>query len=369
MGKIIPEGVDAFKKLIEFKKPDIVHFHELAGSNGITKHHIKAAKEAGAKIILTFHLSGNTCRTGNLVYKGNELCDGMIRTKRCSECYLHSKGYDGIAKVLVPFSIVLQKIGLDTTNWNIKSGTALGTANIIKKLKDDFNTLINSCDHVVVITEWYKKVLLLNGVDSKKISLIKQGLPFITALSKTKKNKKGDEPIRLIFLGRISPFKGLHLLLEALQLLSETKISLDIYGQPSDAEYEQRCRQLTAFKINIQWKYVLHQRDVVATMQDYDAICLCSTFSEMSPLVIQEAFAANIPVIASEVYGNMEQIIHNFNGLLFRFNDTDSLRTQLQRCIEEPGLLLQLSKNICPVKEFDEVAYEYQSLYKSFIQI
>lgn len=369
MGKRIPEGVVAFKKLIEFEKPDIVHFHELAGSSGITLHHIKAAKDAGAKIVITFHLAGYTCRTGNLVYKRNELCDGMIRTGRCSMCYLHSKGYGGLAKVLVPVSIALQKIGLDTTNWTNKAGTALGTANLIEKLKDDFTTLINLCDKVVVLTEWYKKVLLLNGVDSKKIGLIKQGLPFITTVSKTKNNKAGDEPLRLMFLGRISPFKGLHLLLEALQSLPETKISLDIYGQPADAAYEQRCRQLTAGKINIQWKGVLQQREVVATMQDYDALCLCSTFSEMSPLVIQEASAANIPVIASEVYGNMEQITNNVNGLLFRFNDSDSLRVQLQRCIDEPGLLLQLSNNIRPVKKFDEVAHEYQSLYKALMQV
>lgn len=48
---------------------------------------------------------------------------------------------------------------------------------------------------------------------------------------------------------------------------------------------------------------------------------LCSTFSEMSPLVIQEAFAARLPVIASNVYGNAEQITHGENGLLFNFND------------------------------------------------
>ncbi|MFN5134085.1 MAG: glycosyltransferase [Chitinophagaceae bacterium] len=367
MGKRIPKGVASFKQLLTVEQPQIVHFHELAGSNGITLHHIKAAKAAGAKIVITFHLAGSTCRTGNLVFQEKELCDGLIRTTRCSSCYLHAKGFGAIAPILMPVSVTLQKLGIDTTNWNNRAGTALGTAILIQKLKDDFNTLMSLCDKVVVLTEWYKKVLLLNGVDVKKISLIKQGLPFETTISKTVSSKTEDQPVRLMFLGRISPFKGLHLLLEALQTLSEKKISLDIYGQPADVAYEQKCRQLAAGKTNINWNGMLQQSEVIATMQQYDALCLCSTFSEMSPLVIQEAFAAGIPVIASEVYGNKEQVKHNVNGLLFVFNNSGSLKEQLQRCIDEPMLLTQLSKNSSGVKSFDEVADEYLNMYKELL--
>lgn len=368
MGRRAPDGVATFRKLIELEKPGVVHFHELAGSNGITLHHIKAAKDAGAKIVITFHLAGYTCRTGNLIYQGKEFCDGLISTNLCSSCYLHAKGFGAIAPVLVPVSTILQKLGIDTTKWNNKAGTALGTSHLIQKLKDDFTTLMSMCDKVVVLTEWYKKVLVLNGVDSKKIYLIKQGLPFETTVSKIKDNTRGDLPVRMLFLGRISPFKGLHLLLEALQAIPETKISLAIYGQPADAVYEQECRQLAEGKTNIKWKGLLPQNEVIATMQEYDALCLCSTFSEMSPLVIQEAFAAGIPVIASEVYGNKEQVKHNVNGLLFAFNNNSSLKEQLQRCIDEPMLLSQLRKNSSGVKSFDEVADEYLNMYKELLK-
>jgi glycosyltransferase involved in cell wall biosynthesis len=364
MDKRPPDGLQHFIKFIEREKPEIIHFHEFSVGNCITIHHLNVAKKVGAKVLMTFHLAGYSCRTGNLVYKANELCDGVIKTGRCSSCYLHSKGYGSYSPLLVPVSIALQKIGIDPTNWNNKAGTALGTAHLIQKLKDDFNMLMSLCDKVVVLTEWYKKVLMLNGVDSKKICLIKQGLPFETTVSKIKDNRTGDQPVRLLFLGRISPFKGLHLLLEALQTLPEARISLAIYGQPADAVYEQKCRQLAAGKTNINWNGVLPQNEVITTMQQYDALCLCSTFSEMSPLVIQEAFAAGIPVIASEVYGNKEQITHDVNGLLFTFNNSQSLNKQLQRCIDHPGLLQALSKNTTTVKSFDAVADEYLNMYE-----
>jgi glycosyltransferase involved in cell wall biosynthesis len=88
----------------------------------------------------------------------------------------------------------------------------------------------------------------------------------------------------------------------------------------------------------------------------------------MSPLVIQEAFAAGLPVIASNVYGNAEQIKHGVNGFLFKFNDTADLLKQLQRCIDEKDLLNNLANNILPPRSFDEVANEHITLYNSLLK-
>ena len=87
----------------------------------------------------------------------------------------------------------------------------------------------------------------------------------------------------------------------------------------------------------------------------------------MSPLVIQEAFAANVPVIASDVYGNAEQITHNENGWLFTFKDSDSLKLQLQQLINNPSLVEKAKNNIKPVKSFSTVASEYLIVYKKVL--
>jgi glycosyltransferase involved in cell wall biosynthesis len=87
----------------------------------------------------------------------------------------------------------------------------------------------------------------------------------------------------------------------------------------------------------------------------------------MSPLVIQEAFAAGIPVIASNVYGNAEQISHNHNGLLFEFNNVYELHEQILRFINEPLLLQDLRKNIKPPRSFNDVGKEYLDLYKNLL--
>jgi glycosyltransferase involved in cell wall biosynthesis len=362
-----PDGLKDFIAHIVKEQPDIVHFHELAGSNGITLQHVIAAKNTGAKVIMTFHLAGNTCKTGNLLYKDQELCDGIIRLQKCSRCYLHKKGNVAMNALLLPVSFGLNQLGIDTTKWNSKWGTALGTVHLIEQLKEKFEILVAHCDRLVAITKWYEEILLLNAVQEHQISYIPQGLPVEPSVKIPDRVEKTSTAIRLIFLGRINPFKGLHLLLEAILDMPAHLIILDIYGQTGDDAYEHEWRTKTAGRANIFWKGKLRQEEVVHTMQQYDALCLCSTFSEMSPLVIQEAFAAGIPVIASNVYGNAEQIKSNVNGLLFRFKDVASLKEQLQRCINEPALLKQLKTNLTVPRSFKEVADAYIELYKEVV--
>ena len=369
MGYKESNGLQFFKKYIENTNPDIIHFHELAGSNGISLKHVIAAKQNGAKVIFTFHLASYTCKTGSLVFKEKELCTGIIDLKKCASCYLQSKGNPKFNFFLNSGSNILFKLNIDSTKWNNKVGTALGTYYLISNLQYNFKTLIEHCDKVVVLTNWYKNILLLNGVPENKIKLISQGLTFSSVHSLNQTNSKSDfkKTIRLIFLGRISFFKGLHILIDAVMCLPKNSVTLNIYGQDDDSEYGTLLKEKSKSFANIIWQGKLQQNNVFETLQKNDVLCLCSTFSEMSPLVIQEAFAAGIPVLASNVYGNAEQITHNYNGWLFKFKDVTYLSTQLQLLIDNPSLIEEAKKNIKPPRNFDAVAKEQLEVYKEVL--
>ena len=366
MGLCKPEGLKEFTTHVQKELPDIVHFHELAGSNGISLHHVEAAKASGAKVLMTFHLAGYTCRTGTLLYKNKITCNGLIDVKNCSACFCSNKGMFSFINALLPISSLLHKAGINSTSWNNKAGTALGTYYIQEKLKKDFDLLIQKCDHVVVLTNWYKKVLLLNGVDEKKITFVPQALP-INSNSLPYDSGEKTARLKLVFLGRIDPLKGLHILIKALKQLPEQQVSLDIYGQKSGKEYERYWRNKTSGNKNIQWKGQLKQEEVVPMLSAYDALCLCSTFSEMSPLVIQEAFAARIPVLAANVYGNAEQVLDGENGWLFRFKDIADLKNKIKSLIEKPSLIENAKLKIPGVKSFKTVAEEHIILYKKVL--
>ncbi len=288
----------SFRKLLVTEKPDIIHFHELAPGRGINIFHVEKAHELKIPIVLTFHLSYYTCFKGSLIYKDEKKCDGIIKVKRCTECVYQSKNITGIkAKMLDTAALALFKTGIDTTAFNSSIGTALGFPFVINKIKNDLVRLSAMANKIVVLADWYKNILEKNGVPSSKLIYIKQGLTG--AVKELPVSDKIAAPLKLVFIGRISALKGLHLLIDAMADLPAEKICLDIYGPETGDGYAVECKQKSASMKNIRWMGTVASENVIETLSQYHLLCLPSTFSEMSPLVIQEAFAAGIPVLAS----------------------------------------------------------------------
>ncbi|RZK12991.1 MAG: glycosyltransferase [Flavobacterium sp.] len=362
---IPPQGLPAFCGLLERFVPDLVHFQEVTASRGISVFHLLDAKARGYKTIITFHLAGHSCHTGNLMYVDKKSCDGMINISKCAWCTYNDKGLSYTKKALLfGTSNLFFRVGYDTRKWQHKAGTALAFHFIIENLKKSFDQLTNACDHIVSITTWYKEMLIKNGVNPSKITHIPQGLRKQAAC---KNPKKTVDRLKLVFVGRISKIKGIHLLIEALEALPEEKISLAIYGQHNGDEYYNDCIRKSARMNNITWCGVLQPEAVVQTICLYDALCLPSICSEMSPLVIQEAFAAGLPVIASNVYGNAEQIKHGVTGWLFKLGDPEALSSCLKELITQPSKVLEARENLPAARPFALVAEEYDKLYQEII--
>jgi glycosyltransferase involved in cell wall biosynthesis len=257
-------------------------------------------------------------------------------------------------------------LNIDFTKLNHPIGTVLGTCTIINRLERKLIELVDLCDNVVCITNWYQKVLILNGIDEDKITYVGPGLPHSNSSSSVCISK--GHAIKLMFLGRISQVKGLHLLIEALELFSDSEFELSIYGSSDGTNYEHNLKEKTKGKSNIHWKGSLTQVQVNEEMKKHDLLCLCSTVCEMSPLVIQEARASGLPVLVSNVYGNKEQLEHGATGLMFEMNDITSLQQKLFELIKNPNLLKEMKSNIHSPRSFRNVAIEYLNLYEKIMR-
>ncbi|HMJ46908.1 MAG TPA: glycosyltransferase, partial [Ferruginibacter sp.] len=155
LSKKDPEGLFFFKGVLEKERPDIVHFHELAGSNGITYRHVEVSKQLGFKNLMTFHLSGYSCKTGNLMYRDEQLCDGIIRIKRCTECFYKVKKNSPVNTLIAfPLAMAFYSLGINATTWNNSLGTGLGFPFIIEKLKSDLLKLADNCEALIVLSGW-----------------------------------------------------------------------------------------------------------------------------------------------------------------------------------------------------------------------
>jgi glycosyltransferase involved in cell wall biosynthesis len=365
-GERPPSGLINFSKLMVELKPDLVHFQELEAGTSIGLYHVKEITSLGYKSVFTFHLSHYSCFTGTLMQSLQKPCNGVIDGSACTYCSFRTRGLSAFSSGLLNTgAAVLKFAGLNTGLYKSSIATALGMHFLIEQKKKNLAELTGLVSKLVVITDWYRNILALNHVPAGKIRVIKQGLPHSTITGPAAVIP--ESPLRLIFIGRISQFKGVHLLLKALEGIEPSKVELVIYGPTNEDGYAADCRQQTALMKNIKWMGTIQKESVLSEMRQYHALCLPSTFSEMSPLVIQEAFAAGIPVIASNVYGNAEQIKDGVNGLLFRFNDALSLREQLLRCINDPQLLFQLKQGVLSPRSFQEVGDEYHELYQELL--
>lgn len=365
-GKLPPKGLSAFIQVLKEQKPDVVHFHEVAGGVGVGIFHVTAAKQMGFQTVMTFHLAKYTCKTGTLMYMNKTKCDGGIRELACSNCWLNESGENGIKYDVIKAGFLLMNLlKIDTRLLNNRVGTALALPRIIAESRKNLFTLKNNTNYFIALTEWYKNVLLKNGIPPSHINLIKQGIPN----NDFEKNNiyKIHYKLRLIFIGRISHFKGLDVLLSAVIEIPTNKVELDIYGTSTEDNFKNLCLKIAAGKENIRWQGSILPHLVVQTIKTYDVLCIPSSVCEMSPLVIQEAFAAGVPVLASDVYGNAEQITDGVNGWLFKFKDVADLKNKIELLIQTPSLITNAKEKIPTVKSFELVAEEHIALYKKVL--
>jgi glycosyltransferase involved in cell wall biosynthesis len=88
---------------------------------------------------------------------------------------------------------------------------------------------------------------------------------------------------------------------------------------------------------------------------------------ENSPVVIQEARAAGVPVIASGHGALAEKVRHEVDGLLFPPGKVVALRQALRRLVDDPDLPPRLRRNIPPPMDMDSHVEELESLYHRLV--
>jgi glycosyltransferase involved in cell wall biosynthesis len=365
LGKKKPDGLKIFSQIVKKEKPALIHFHELAPGRGINLFHVEEVSKLKIPLVITFHVPFYSCMRGTLLYKGQQKCDGEIIIKRCTACIYQQKDITGVkGSVLNKVAMGLFHLKIDSTGLNSSLATALGFPFVIDKMKKDLLRFSFLAEKIVVIADWYKQVLKRNNIPVNKMVFIKQGLP--NSLIRKPDKSPFTAPLRVVYIGRITALKGLHLLIEAVRKINSEKIQLDIYGSETKDSYIMTCKEKSKTHENIRWQGRINSSEVIDTLSKYHVLCLPSAF-EMSPLVIQEAFAAGLPVLASDVKGNVEQVKNNENGWLFQLDDENDLKNKLESLINNPRMIDKACEKLPSINTFEKVGADHIELYDTVI--
>jgi glycosyltransferase involved in cell wall biosynthesis len=169
--------------------------------------------------------------------------------------------------------------------------------------------------------------------------------------------RHGGATLRLLFIGRIMRYKGLELLIEAVELNKSRgfRVDLGVFGEGALGSNKMRLSKLNAEVVN-RW---LTDEEVGEVLLRFDAVIACHTESSQSG-VVSAAFGAGMPVIATPVGGLMEQVADGVTGVIAKSLDAEALADAMMK-IADPRLYDQLCRNISSEKSTRSMEHFVQS--------
>ena len=156
-----------------------------------------------------------------------------------------------------------------------------------------------------------------------------------------------DSPSRLLYVGRIVPKKGLHVLIKALSLVNNVgNIELAIAG-PVEEKYLRKLQNLVAelkLEIHVEFKGRITEKEKVGLMSAC-SVFVCPTLADYHPIVLVEAQALGAPVISTKVGAIPEIVLHGKTGLLIEPNNERELAKAIDALLEDESLRRRFSLN------------------------
>jgi glycosyltransferase involved in cell wall biosynthesis len=353
-----------FSRILDVEQPDLVHLH--AFTAGVSLRVVQAAKQRNIPVVFTYHTPTVSCQRGTLMRWGRQICDGQIDLHPCAQCTLQSLGLDeNIAKAIGSLPPSLGH-WLGSLNLQGKVWTALQMTELVSLRHAAIHTLVSEVNHIVAVCNWVRDVLLINHVPSEKITVIRQGLCHNLPENINSRQGCAVSTLKIAFLGRLDPTKGIHILIEALRSVPNLPICLDIYGVSQGtggSAYQQQLQTLAANDPRITFKTPVSAENVISTLTDYDLLAVPSQWLETGPMVVLEAFAAGVPILGSNLGGIAELVQHEVNGILVEAASVTAWSKNIQQLCQDRELLIRLRSGIQPPQTMEAVAAEMLSIY------
>lgn len=150
-----------------------------------------------------------------------------------------------------------------------------------------------------------------------------------------------DTGTRIGFIGRLDPIKRVPDLIAAMAKLS-AGYTLDVWGEGS----HRRVIEAAIAKYRLADRVKLHGAIAAPTaaLQQIDCLVLPSA-AEGFGLVLIEAMAAGVPIVATRVPGIREVVREDYTGLLVPVGDPTALANAIQRVCTDESLRLSLMGN------------------------
>ena len=191
----------------------------------------------------------------------------------------------------------------------------------------------------IAVSRSIQRLLIDLGIPNNKIRIVPNGVDTDVF----RPNNKDKASNSLLFVGRIVPNKGLHILLKSLEHV-RTPVTLEIIG-PSSSFYPEYYDEILT-SINTVNETTIHKISFLGPQTKAEmvrwyqraTIFVCPSLSEPFGIVNLEALSCGTPVIASSVGGIPEVVKDNKNGILVPSGAPVELADAIQSLLDNQNL-------------------------------
>lgn len=320
------ESKNKISNLLRIFNPSIAHMHIF--NSFISPSIIPVLKGNNIPIVQTLHDYQLIAPTRGSLFHDNSICE-VTKTKSYYKAIIH-KCIRNSYFATIPYAL------------------SLYLTNILK--------IYEYIDYFISPSDFLRNKYIEYGFDPKKIIT----LPYFVNTGNYKSNLNNSHNNYVLYFGRLSPEKGLELLIDAFKCLS--KINLVIAGTGKQ-DYVRLLKVKSANSSNIKFLGYLNGYKLKSIIAGCKFSIVPSIWYENLPNSILESFAASKPVLGSNIGGVPEIITNGYNGLLFKPGDLDDITDKILKLWNNSALCTKLGRNA------NDTAIKFYSPHVHYIKL
>jgi len=322
--RISDDMLESIISILKTEEPDVIHVAHPMRLSAV----VDAAKQVGLPVVLTITDFWLLCVRGRFFKPDYSLCNSSEGGKKCRlQCYVDDSIFERNEKARQLFDSV-----------DVRIAPSRFLIEIFKANK------------------WDKPIYhVSHGVDYKYVVPVKE-------------RRKREAGVIFGYLGVVSRFKGIELLISSFKKVEAANIRLNIYGNclgedgtidlvREAGKKDNRLKSMGRF----------NHDELSRILEQVDIVVVPSTTLESYGLVVVESLAHGVPVIASDIVGSAYEFIkHGVNGMIFSLQNPLELVEIIRQISEQPSIIDMLKANITPPQRLEEEAFVVERVYKSF---
>jgi glycosyltransferase involved in cell wall biosynthesis len=225
-----------------------------------------------------------------------------------------------------------------------------GLSNFVNGMMERWS--LRGVDRMICVSNSLGEYMQDLGHAASKIRIVPNGVSLVDPLPQP----GGPEAVWTIgTMALFRPRKGMEVLLEALAILKEEQVPVKLraVGPFETSEYEAEILgQVERLGVTAMIEWTGFQTDVNQQLRQMDVFVLPSLYGEGLPMVVLEAMANGVPVIASRVEGIPEAVRDGIDGLIFDPADANDLAAKLSSLVGDHSRWKSMSaSSLCRQRE------------------